>query len=71
MRDRPPGDRVDAGVLHPHQQQQQAENRLHVDGEEEECVDLERHATGPVVRRYGNARSDPVFLLTPGRLYKR
>src|SRR2546421_10463790 len=60
MRRRPPGDGLHARVLHPHQQQQQAENRLNVDGEEEECVDFERHSGRPKGPRNTNARPTTV-----------
>src|SRR5947207_14194149 len=60
MRRRPPGDGLHACILHPHQQQQQAENCLNVDGEEEECVDFERHSARPKGPRNANVRSTTV-----------
>src|ERR1043165_6129443 len=47
MRARPPRDGVDAHVLHPHQQQQQTEDGLDVDGKQEQRVDFKRHPGWP------------------------
>ena len=45
VREAPPRDRADLQVLHPGEQQQQAEDRLDVDGDEEKRVDVEIHRT--------------------------
>src|SRR6188768_1448607 len=65
MRACPPGDRSHARVLHPHQQQQEAEDRLHIDGEQKECVDLERHASDPNRAGGVEPRIQPSWLCLP------
>ena len=59
MRARPPGDGLHARVLQPHQQQQQTEDNLDVDGEQEQRVDFERHPSWPTAR----IRNTPPFCL--------
>ena len=50
MRAAPPGHRMDAGILDPGEQQQQAEHGLDVDRDEKQRVDVESHRSHPASR---------------------
>jgi hypothetical protein len=54
VREAPPRHRCNRSILHAPEQQQQSEDRLDVDSDKEQRVDVEIHRAPPVRRRSGS-----------------
>ena len=65
----PPRHGIDRGVLHPGEQQQQSEDRFHIDRHQEQCVDVKIHRAQPASTRTPKSKAGnpvvPAYLPRP------